>query len=379
MSKKTDRQIEVTAPEAARLACSVTPLFDIRTPLEMNRGTPFGAVAMTGDEVLSKYSSAGENTVQGAYILCAEGVRSLALVQQLRSRGLNGFFNVAGGFQAWTEAGLPTVYPQGLSAEQADRYARHLVIPQVGPEGQRKLLTCRMLLVGLGGLNSPAALHLAAAGVGTLGLVDDDCIERSNLQRQIIHTDSRIGEKKIRSAAKSIRALNPEVEIEIFDQRVDKANAASLVQGWDIVIDGTDNFPARYALNAACVKHCVPLVFGGVMRFQGQVSVFWPGGASPGQSWPCFQCTFPQAPAAADVPSCAVAGVLGVLPGITGTLQANEALKLALGIGQPLTGRLLMFDALNMDFQQATLKSRSDCPACGTTTMSPPSCKMRAN
>jgi molybdopterin/thiamine biosynthesis adenylyltransferase/rhodanese-related sulfurtransferase len=335
MSKKAVRQIEVSVEEAARLVCPVKPLIDIRTPLEMKMGVPSGAIPMTADEVWSKYSSTGEKAAQGAYILCAVGVRSLTLVQRLRSRGLNGFFNVAGGFRAWTEAGLPTGYPRGLSAEQADRYSRHLVIPQVGPEGQRKLLACRMLLVGLGGLNSPVALHLAAAGVGTLGLVDDDSVERSNLQRQVIHTDSRIGEKKIRSAAKSIQSLNPEVEIEVFDQRVDKANAASLVKG-------------------------------GVMRFQGQVSVFWPGGSSPGESWPCFQCAFPQAPAAEDVPSCAEAGVLGVLPGITGTLQANEALKLAMGIGQPLTDRLLMFDALNMDFRQARLKSRPDCPACVT-------------
>lgn len=366
MSKETDRNIEVSVEEAARLFCAVKPLIDIRTALEMKMGVPAGATAMTADEVLSKYSGSGEKAGQGAYILCAVGVSSLTLVQQLRSRGLNGFYNVAGGFHAWTEAGLPTGYPRGLSAEQADRYSRHLVIPQVGPEGQRKLLASRMLLVGLGGLNAPVALYLAAAGVGTLGLVDDDSVERSNLQRQVIHVDSRIGEKKIRSAATSIQALNPEVAIEVFDQRVDEANAVSLIQGWDIVIDGTDNFPARYVLNEACLRHRVPLVYGGVMRFQGQVSVFWPGGSSPGESWPCFQCAFPQAPAAADVPSCAQAGVLGVLPGITGTLQANEALKLALGIGQPLTNRLLMFDALNMDFRQATLKSRPDCPACGT-------------
>ena len=366
MSKEKGRKIEVPVEDAARLACPAKPLIDIRTPLEMKMGVPSGAIAMTADEVLSKYSGGGEKAVQGAYILCAVGARSLTLVKQLRSRGMNGCFNVTGGFRAWTEAGLPTGYPRGLSAEQADRYSRHLVMPQIGPEGQRKLRASRMLLVGLGGLNSPAALYLAAAGVGTLGLADDDSVERSNLQRQVIHTDSRIGEKKIRSAAKSILSLNPEVEIEAFDQRADKANAVSLVQGWDIVIDGTDNFPARYALNEACLKHRVPLVYGGVMRFQGQVSVFWPGGASPGESWPCFQCAFPQAPAAADAPSCAEAGVLGVLPGITGTLQANEALKLVLGIGQPLTGRLLMFDALNMDFRQATLISRPDCPACGT-------------
>ncbi len=365
MSKKEDSKCEVLAEDAARFVCPAKPLIDIRAPREEKTGAPSGAISMSADEVLSRYSSKDDKETRGAYIICAAGVRSLALVQELRRMGLNNFFSVSGGFMAWTEAGLPTEYPQGLSAEQADRYARHLVMPQVGPEGQRKLLASRILLVGLGGLNSPAALHLAAAGVGTLGLVDDDSVERSNLQRQVIHTDNRIGEKKIHSAVKSIRALNPEVEVEVFDLRVDPANAASLVQGWDIVIDGTDNFPARYALNVACLNHRVPLVYGGVMRFQGQVSVFWPGGASPGESWPCFQCAFPQAPAEADAPSCTEAGVLGVLPGITGTLQACEALKLVLEIGQPLTGRLLIFDALNMDFRQAKLKARSACPSCG--------------
>ncbi len=368
MNEKADRKIEVSVAEAARLVCPSNPLIDIRTPREMKVGVPTGAIAMTADEVLSKYSGSGHPTGQGGYILCAAGVRSLVLVRQLRSRGLNGFFNVAGGFRAWTEAGLPTGYPQGLNAAQADRYSRHLVMPQVGSEGQRKLLASRMLLVGLGGLNSPAALYLAAAGVGTLGLLDDDSVERSNLQRQVIHSDCRIGEKKIHSARTAITALNPDIDIKIFDQRVDSTNAASLVKGWDVVIDGTDNFPARYVLNEACLQHRIPLVYGGVMRFQGQVAVFWPAGVSPDQSWPCFQCAFPHAPATADAPSCAEAGVLGVLPGITGTLQASEALKLVLGIGEPLTNRLLMFDALNMDFRQTALKSRADCPACGTST-----------
>lgn len=366
MSKKKSRQYEVSVEDAANLFCPEKPLIDIRTSREMQTGVPSGAIAMSADEVLSSSSDTNENAIKGAYILCAVGVRSMALVQQLRNQGRGEFFNVTGGFRAWMEAELPSAYPQGLSAEQADRYARHLVMPQIGPQGQRKLLASRVLLVGMGGLNSPAALHLAAAGVGTLGLIDDDSIERSNLQRQIIHTDSRIGEKKIDSAAKSIRALNPEVEIEVFDQRVDRDNASSLVKSWDIVVDGTDNFPARYALNQACLKHRVPMVYGGVMRFQGQVSVFWPGGSPPGESWPCFQCVFPQAPAAADAPSCSEAGVLGVLPGITGTLQASEALKLILNIGRPLTDRLLMFDALNLEFRQTKLKTRPNCLACGS-------------
>jgi len=365
MTKKPDSALEVTVDESARLACPVRPLIDIRTPLEMQLGVPRGAIAMTVDEVLATFSADGGAKEQGAYILCAEGVRSLTLVKQLKGQGLEGFLSVAGGFQAWTEAGLPVGYPRGLNAAQADRYARHLVMPQIGPDGQRKLMASRMLLVGLGGLNSPVALYLAAAGVGTLGLVDDDLVECSNLQRQIIHTESRIGEKKIDSAAKGIRDLNPEVDIQVFDQRVDNANAASLVDGWDVVIDGTDNFPVRYALNEACLQKGIPLVYGAVMRFQGQVSVFWPGGPSSAENQPCFQCVFPQAPAEEDAPSCAEAGVLGILPGITGLLQASEALKLVLGIGQPLSGRLLMFDALNMDFRQTRLKRRPDCPACG--------------
>jgi molybdopterin/thiamine biosynthesis adenylyltransferase/rhodanese-related sulfurtransferase len=365
MTEKADRAMEVSVEKSARLACPVTPLIDIRTPLEMHLGVPRGAIAMTADEVLSSFAADGGVKEQGAYILCAEGVRSLSLVKQLQGRGLEGFYSVAGGFQAWTNAGLPVGYPRGLNAAQADRYARHLVMPQIGAEGQRKLMASRMLLVGLGGLNSPVALYLAAAGVGTLGLVDDDRVERSNLQRQVIHTESRIGEKKTHSAAKGIRDLNPEVDIQVFDQRVESANAVSLVDSWDVVIDGTDNFPVRYALNEACLKQGIPLVYGAVMRFQGQVSVFWPGGPSPAEDQPCFQCVFPNAPTVADAPSCAEAGVLGILPGITGLLQATEALKLVLDIGQPLSGRLLMFDALNMDFRETRLKRRPDCPVCG--------------
>jgi molybdopterin/thiamine biosynthesis adenylyltransferase len=302
----------------------------------------------------------------GGYILCAEGVRSRKLVEQLRAGGMDSYFSVAGGFSAWTQAGLPTDYPDGLDASQAERYARHLVMPQVGPEGQQKLLRSRVLLVGLGGLNSPVALYLAAAGVGRLGLLDDDTVERNNLQRQVVHREDRIGRLKTESAAESILALNPDVDCRIFNQRLDAGNAGKLVEDWDVVIDGSDNFPARYALNDACVKRGIPLVYGAVMRFQGQVSVFWPQapGHAPGNRPPCFRCMLPREPSEQDAPSCAVAGVLGVLPGIVGTLQANEALKVILAIGEPLIGRLLMFDALLMDFRQARVKPVPDCPAC---------------
>jgi molybdopterin/thiamine biosynthesis adenylyltransferase/rhodanese-related sulfurtransferase len=367
MKEKTGPQIEVTVDEAAGMACPLNPLIDIRSSLERQTGIPRGAVSMSAEALLESLQSKQANIGAGGYILCAEGVRSKTLVRKLANQGFSGFWSVAGGFRAWSAAGLPTGYPQGLDAGQAERYARHLVMPQVGPKGQRKLLDSRMLLVGLGGLNSPAALYLAAAGVGTLGLVDNDVVERSNLQRQVIHPESRVGAMKTKSAEESIGCLNPDIEIRSFNQRVDTGNADSLVKEWDVVVDGTDNFPARYALNTACVNHGVPLVYGAVMRFQGQVAVFCPG--APGRADdgppPCFQCMLPEAPQPQDTPSCSAAGVLGVLPGIVGTLQASEALKLVLGIGQPLTGRLLMFDALTMDFRQAQVKRRPDCPACG--------------
>jgi len=305
----------------------------------------------------------------GGFLMCAEGVRSLAAARRLRNQGFTAYQSVTGGFLAWQRAGLPVGYPDGFDASSAQRYARHLVMPQVGPAGQHRLLRSRMLLVGLGGLNAPAALYLAAAGVGRLGLVDPDRVERSNLQRQVVHAESTLGRNKAVSAQARIRDLNPDIETVVIERRIEAENAAEVLAGWDIVIDGTDNFPARYALNEACVRLGVPLVYGAVMRFQGQVSVFWPARpapseASPDGPAPCFRCLFPQPPAAADAPGCAEAGVLGVLPGIVGTLQASEALKLALGIGQPLVGRLLMLDALNMEFRQARIAADPECPAC---------------
>jgi len=270
---------------------------------------------------------------------------------------------VAGGFLAWQAAELPVGYPAGLDADQAQRYARHLVMPQVGVKGQQKLHASRILLAGLGGLNSPAALYLAAAGVGKLGLLDDDRVERSNLQRQILYGENALGAKKTKSASATLTNQNPDVEFEIIDRRVNEENATNLIEGWDIVIDGTDNFPARYALNDACVELSVPLVYGAVMRFQGQVSVFCAGGEH--DTIPCFRCMMPQAPAPEDVPGCSDAGVLGVMPGIVGTLQATEAIKLILGAGQPLAGRLLMIDALNMQFHETRIRRNPECPACG--------------
>lgn len=367
MNRQPSFPLEISAEEAAALACPDRPLIDIRADHERLQGSPAGAVALTEEGLLERCRGRG-HLAQG-FLLCAEGVRSLAAARLLHEKGFTAYQSVAGGFLAWQRAGLPVGYPDGFDGLSAQRYARHLVMPQVGPEGQRRLRRSRMLLVGLGGLNAPAALYLAAAGVGRLGLIDPDRVERSNLQRQVIHGEATLGRNKAASAQARIRDLNPDVETVVLEQRVDPFNADGIVADWDIVLDGTDNFAARYALNEACVRQGKPLVYGAVMRFQGQVSVFWPGRPAEGldgeaAATPCFHCLFPEPPDAADAPSCAAAGVLGVLPGIVGTLQAGEALKLALGIGQPLTGRLLLIDALSMEFRQARIAANPQCSVC---------------
>jgi molybdopterin/thiamine biosynthesis adenylyltransferase/rhodanese-related sulfurtransferase len=352
---------EVSVAEAGRAACAERPILDIRTADERCVGGPVDAVSLTAQGVLDACRDDPGFAQRGGDVLCAEGVRSLALVERLHSMGHHGFRSVRGGMNAWLEAGLPLVAATGLQAAEAARYARHLALPEVGASGQRRLLNARVLLAGLGGLGSPAALYLAAAGVGTLGLLDDDRVARSNLQRQVLHTDDAVGMPKTRSAAARLRAANPDVRTELIDERLTADNAGRCVRGWDVVIDGTDNFAARYALNDACVAAGIPLVYGAVMRFQGQVSVFWPARSEAG---PCLRCLLPEPPDRDATPSCAEAGVLGVLPGIVGTLQAAEALKILLGIGRPLVGRLLLIDALAMDFREMRIEPRGGCPGC---------------
>jgi adenylyltransferase/sulfurtransferase len=266
----------------------------------------------------------------------------------------------------------------GLTARERQRYNRHLLLPEVGEEGQRRLKAARVLCVGAGGLGSPAALYLAAAGVGTLGLVDFDVVDVSNLQRQIIHGTPDVGRSKLESAESRIAALNPEVRVETFDAHFSVANAKALVEAFDVIVDGTDNFPARYLVNDACVMYGRPNAWGSIFRFEGQASVF----AAPGG--PCYRCLHPEPPPPGLVPSCAEAGVLGVLPGIIGTIQATEALKLILGIGEPLIGRFLVYDALKMRFRDLKLPKDPDCPVCGlrpvitTLRESAASCETRA-
>ncbi|MEE4219160.1 MAG: molybdopterin-synthase adenylyltransferase MoeB [Xanthomonadales bacterium] len=351
--------LEISVTDARHALEEGIPLVDLRTDAERQAGMAAGSITMTSNEVQARCI---ENPDWRFNLLCAGGARSLILAATLRRQGRGLAASVAGGFDRWLAAGLPVEHASNMGAEQQERYARHMVMSQVGPAGQERLLRSRVLLVGLGGLNSPAALYLAAAGVGTLGLADHDRVERSNLQRQILHGESSIGQSKTASARQRLKELNPDVQTVVVEQRLDANNAAWLVRDWDVIVDGTDNYPARYALNEACVQAEKPLVYGAVMAFQGQVSVFWPAG-KPGSA-PCLHCLLPESANTVEAPSCAEAGVLGVMPGIVGTLQATETLKLLLGVGDPLIGQLLMIDALTMDFHKTRIKPSDTCPVC---------------
>jgi molybdopterin/thiamine biosynthesis adenylyltransferase len=268
--------------------------------------------------------------------------------------------SLAGGFTDWKRNGYEIALPRTLSPEKRARYSRHTLIPEIGEEGQLKLLDSKILLLGAGGLGSPAALYLAAAGVGHIGIVDADIVDESNLQRQIVHSLNTLGSPKVDSAKRTIEALNPDVQVTTYRERLTSENIDRILDdGWEIVVDGTDNFPTRYLLNDACVWRGIPVVYGSIYRFEGQVSVFKVG------EGPCYRCLFPAPPPPELAPSCSEGGVLGVLPGVVGTLQTNEALKLALEIGEPLIGRLLIYDALAGEFDEMRIKRNPDCPVCG--------------
>jgi len=295
-------------------------------------------------------------------LICASGARSMHAAAQLVSCGYSDVRSVAGGFARWRRDGLPVATPRRDGDPDWERYARQLVLPEVGATGQRRLQDARVLLVGAGGLGSPAALYLAAAGVGHLTLVDDDRVERSNLQRQVLHRDADAGAAKVCSGVAALRALNPTVEVTGRDVRLTADNARELLAGQHVVIDGSDNFATRYVLNDACVALGLPLVHGSVFRFEGQVSVFWP--ARPGEPGPCYRCLHPEPPPPELAPSCAEAGVLGVVPGIIGVLQATETLKLLLGAGVPLVGRLLHYDGLRGSFDEFEVSRDPGCRTC---------------
>lgn len=355
--------VEIAPREALALQRAGAWLVDVREPDEVAQGSPVGArhVPLAGVVAgLGSLDGARDRTI---LTICGSGKRSLRAAEALREAGFADVRSIAGGMASWRADALPEESTSLLPAQERDRYSRHLLLPGVGEAGQLKLRAARVVVVGAGGLGSPAAFYLAAAGVGRLRLVDNDRVERSNLQRQILHVDAGVGETKVASGAARLRALNPDIEVDARQLRLDATNVEASIADADVVLDGSDNFPTRYLLNEACVRLGKPLVYGAIHRFEGQASVFWP--AHPSGRVPCYRCLFPEPPRAEDAPNCAEAGVLGVLPGLVGTMQATEAVKLILGVGEPLFGRLLHFDALAMRFREVRLPRDPECPGCG--------------
>jgi sulfur-carrier protein adenylyltransferase/sulfurtransferase len=333
---------------------------DVRERDEWEEGHIPGAVHIPRGSLEGRIEKAVPDRSQAIVVYCAGGSRSAFAARTLEELGYENVTSLAGGFTDWKRNGFPFELPQTLDEAKRRRYSRHLLIPEVGEEGQQKLLDSRVLLIGAGGLGSPAGLYLAAAGIGTIGIVDDDAVDETNLQRQIVHSTERLGDSKAESAKRTIEALNPDVTVKVFKERLTSENVDRILgEGWDVIVDGADNFPTRYLLNDASVWHRIPVVHGSIYRFEGQATVFKP------HEGPCYRCLFPQPPPPELAPSCAEGGVLGVLPGVIGSLQTNEALKLALGIGEPLVGRLLMFDALAGTFTEISLRRDPDCPVCG--------------
>jgi sulfur-carrier protein adenylyltransferase/sulfurtransferase len=336
-------------------------LIDVRADHERALGMAEGARGIERQRLESQPLAYLPDRQAEVLLICQGGHRSELAARSLAASGYRTVASVRGGTTAWEAAALPMIRPD-VDADFADRYSRHLRLPEVGLAGQKQLQAACVLVIGAGGLGSPAAFYLAAAGTGTVRIVDDDVVERSNLQRQILHADARIGMPKVDSASAALAALNPRTRIEAVAERITSANVERLLDGVDVVIDGADNFAARYLLNDACVKLGKPLVYGAVHRFEGHVSVF-DAGRQRGIA-PCYRCLFPEPPAPGSAPNCSEAGVLGVLPGVVGLLQATEAIKLILGIGEPLTGRLLQFDALAMRFRETRLAADPDCAIC---------------
>ncbi len=353
---------EIDSSRAQELLASDEPpaLVDVRERDEWDEGHIPGAVHIPRGYLESRAESALPDRERPVIVYCASGARSAFGAKALEELGYGSVSSLAGGFTDWKRNGLPTQLPVALEPSKRRRYSRHLLIPEVGEAGQLKLLGSRVLLVGAGGLGSPASLYLAAAGIGRLGIVDADVVDETNLQRQIAHSTQSLGEPKVDSARRTLEALNPDVEVKTYRERLTSENIDRILgEGWDVIVDGADNFPTRYLVNDASIWHGVPVVHGSIFRFEGQVTVFKPG------EGPCYRCLFPQPPPPELAPSCAEGGVLGVLPGIIGSLQANEALKLVLGIGEPLVGRLLLFDALEASFTEVALRRDPACPVCG--------------
>ncbi|QOW21005.1 molybdopterin-synthase adenylyltransferase MoeB [Novilysobacter avium] len=346
-------------------------LVDTREAHERSTGMAAAALGVAGPDLESAPGEVIPCLDSEVLLICEVGARSLASARALAAAGYSNVGSVEGGTRRWRADGLPMAEPQ-IDPDERDfneRYSRHLLLPEVGAAGQQRLGAARVVLVGAGGLGSPSAYYLAAAGIGQLDIADDDVVDRSNLQRQILHTEARIGMAKVESAAIALSALNPRLRVNPAAVRVTSDNVEALISEADVVLDGGDNFAVRYLLNDACVKLRKPLVYGAVHRFTGQVSVF-DAGRHRGR-YPCYRCLFPEPPSPEDAPNCSEAGVLGVLPGVIGMLQATEAIKLILGIGEPLRGRLLNFDAMRMRFRETRLSPDPACPVCSPGTPFP--------
>jgi adenylyltransferase/sulfurtransferase len=362
--QETRQQIdEIDAERARELHDDADPavFLDVREREEWDEGHIPGAVHLPRGWLESRIEQAVPDRAKPIVAYCASGNRSTFATRTLEELGYENVVSLAGGINDWKRHGYPLEVPTGaLGPEQRTRYSRHLLIPEVGEEGQLKLLQSRILLIGAGGLGSPAALYLAAAGVGTLGIIDADVVDETNLQRQILHSTASLGEPKVESAARTIRELNPDVEVKAYKEQLTSENIERiLADGWDVIVDGADNFPTRYLVNDAAVWHDIPLVHGSIFRFEGQATVFaYEGG-------PCYRCLYPEPPPPGLVPSCAEGGVLGILPGVIGLIQATETVKLILGKGEPLVGRLMLYDALAMRFRELKLRKNPECPVCG--------------
>ena len=349
---------EVSPREVETLPAGAATIVDVREASEWEQGHLPGANHISKSYIEQQIEGAVPDRDAPVILYCAGGVRSLFAAQTLAEMGYTNVASMAGGFGAWKGAGLEFETPVVLNAEQKQRYSRHLLIPEVGSAGQAKLLGSRALLIGAGGLGSPSALYLAAAGVGTIGIVDFDIVDLSNLQRQIIHTTARIGERKVESARIAIEALNPDIKVIAHEEMLVAANVERIIAGYDVILDGTDTFETRYILNDAAVAAGIPVIHASVFRFEGQLTTFIP------YVGPCYRCLYPTPPPPELAPGCSVAGVLGVVPGILGLLQTNEALKVLLGIGQTLAGRLVLFDALETEFTELKLRRDPNCPVC---------------
>jgi len=354
---------EVTPREALTLQSRGAALVDVREADEIAQGSPSGALHLGRGFLELKIEEAVPDYARSIVLMCNGGMRSLFAAENLKRMGYSHLHSMIGGFSRWKAEGLPFEVPTRMDTNLRERYARHLVMPEVGEAGQIKLLNSRVLLIGAGGLGSPAALYLAAAGVGTLGLVDYDAVDRSNLQRQILHTDARVGTSKVASARQTLEALNPSLKVKSFETRLESGNVEEIFKDFEVVVDGSDNFQTRYLVNDACVKLGIPNVHGSVYRFEGQATVFWP--RYPKRRGPCYRCLYPEPTPAELAPSCVDAGVLGVLPGVIGLLQAVETIKILLGIGDLLVGRLICYDALRARFTELELAPNPNCAYCG--------------